>query len=103
MQLLVDVQCAWCADCVFLQVWTELIQHMKEQKLLPSINFMFSKRMIDNTAALLSHIDLCTNAEKGRIGAFMTRCVLAASLTKHGPEPCATCGKHFLVATLTAG
>jgi superfamily II RNA helicase len=72
------------------QVWTELIQTMKEKELLPSINFMFSKKMIDSTAAMLSHIDLCTNAEKGRIGAFMTR---------HAPQ--LRCPKKSVLVTVS--
>ena len=67
-----------------MQVWTELITHMKENELLPSINFMFSKKMIDSTAAMLNHIDLCTNTEKGRIGAFMSRCARCQAMARHG-------------------
>lgn len=56
-----------------MQTWTDMLAFLRERELLPSINFMFSKKMINNTAAGLTHLDFCTAEEKGRIGAFLSR------------------------------
>jgi superfamily II RNA helicase len=57
-----------------------MLMFLKERELLPSINFMFSKKMINSTADRLRHLDFCTNEEKGRIGAFIARCATRHTL-----------------------
>ena len=82
-------------------MWTELIGYLRVHELLPSINFMFSKKMIDQTAQQLQHIDLCTNAEKGRITAFLSRCGASLILQQspmHLPSSCSL--RHFPLRTL---
>lgn len=48
-------------------VWVHLVQHLKNQALLPACTFVFSKKKCEENADALSNIDFCTATEKSNI------------------------------------
>ena len=48
-------------------VWTHLINHLKKNKLLPVVNFVFSKKRCEEYASTLSGMDLCDAKEKSEV------------------------------------
>jgi superfamily II RNA helicase len=73
-----------------------MLMFLKERELLPSINFMFSKKMINSTADRLRHLDFCTNEEKGRIGAFIARCATCPSTATK--DLASSCGAQWALS-----
>ncbi|KAJ0407079.1 hypothetical protein P43SY_005352 [Pythium insidiosum] len=51
--------------------WTKLIQHLKDQTLLPVVVFAFSKRVCEESAQKLSKLDLSTPSERSEIHVFL--------------------------------
>ena len=48
-------------------VWTHLINHLKKNKLLPVVNFVFSKKRCEEYASNLSGMDLCDAKDKSEV------------------------------------
>lgn len=48
-------------------VWTHLINHLKKNKLLPVVNFVFSKKRCEEYAGNLQNMDLCDAKEKSEV------------------------------------
>jgi antiviral helicase SKI2 len=48
-------------------VWTHLINHLKKNKLLPVVNFVFSKKRCEEYAQNLQNMDLCDAKEKSEV------------------------------------
>jgi antiviral helicase SKI2 len=48
-------------------VWTHLINHLKKNKLLPVVNFVFSKKRCEEYASNLQGMDLCDAKEKSQV------------------------------------
>lgn len=48
-------------------VWTHLINHLKKNKLLPVVNFVFSKKRCEEYASNLQGMDLCDAKEKSEV------------------------------------
>lgn len=69
--------------------WTHLINHLRKNKLLPVVNFVFSKKRCEEYASNLQNMDLCDAREKSEVhivweralnrlkGESMTRCIQA--------------------------
>jgi len=47
--------------------WTHLINHLKKSKLLPVVNFVFSKKRCEEYASNLQNMDLCDAREKSEV------------------------------------
>jgi antiviral helicase SKI2 len=47
--------------------WTHLINHLKKSKLLPVVNFVFSKKRCEEYAGNLQNMDLCDAKEKSEV------------------------------------
>src|SRR5437762_1413580 len=54
-------------------LWTNLVNLLKDRKLLPVINFTFSKKRCDEFAAALTNLDLCDRVEKSKIHSFIEK------------------------------
>lgn len=48
-------------------VWNHLIDHLRKNKLLPVVNFVFSKKRCEEYASTLQKLDLCTAKEKSEV------------------------------------
>jgi len=48
-------------------IWIHLVHHLRREKLLPVVIFVFSKRRSEENAGVLSNIDLCTASEKSEV------------------------------------
>ena len=48
-------------------IWIHLVHHLRREKLLPVVIFVFSKRRCEENAAVLTNIDLCTASEKSEV------------------------------------
>ncbi|BEJ13916.1 hypothetical protein CspHIS471_0310900 [Cutaneotrichosporon sp. HIS471] len=48
-------------------IWTHLIAHLRKNKLLPVVNFVFSKKRCEEYAQTLSSTDLCDAKEKSEV------------------------------------
>jgi len=48
-------------------IWIHLVHHLRREKLLPVVIFVFSKRRCEENAAVLTNIDLCTASEKSQV------------------------------------
>lgn len=48
-------------------IWIHLTHHLRKEKLLPVVIFVFSKRRCEDNAAVLTNIDLCTASEKSEV------------------------------------
>lgn len=48
-------------------IWTHLINHLKKNKLLPVVNFVFSKKRCEEYASNLQGMDLCDAKEKSQV------------------------------------
>ena len=47
--------------------WVHLVQHLKQENLLPAVAFVFSKRRCETNADALSNLDYCTASEKSLV------------------------------------
>lgn len=54
-------------------VWVHLVQHLKNQALLPACIFVFSKKRCEENADALSSLDFCTAAEKSAVHMIIER------------------------------
>jgi antiviral helicase SKI2 len=48
-------------------IWIHLVHHLRREKLLPVVIFVFSKRRCEENAQVLTNIDLCTASEKSEV------------------------------------
>ena len=48
-------------------IWIHLVHHLRKEKLLPVVIFVFSKRRCEENAAVLTNIDLCSASEKSEV------------------------------------
>ena len=48
-------------------IWMQVVQHLRQQDLLPACIFVFSKKRCEENADALSSLDYCTAAEKSTI------------------------------------
>lgn len=48
-------------------LWSNLINYLKKQNLLPVVCFVFSKKRCEEYAGGLSNVDLCTATEKSKV------------------------------------
>src|ERR1700731_1608413 len=48
-------------------IWIHLVHHLRKEKLLPVVIFVFSKRRCEENASVLTNIDLCTASEKSEV------------------------------------
>ncbi|MCP9257772.1 Helicase SKI2W [Dirofilaria immitis] len=68
-------------------VYITVIDHLRMQKLLPAIVFVFSRRRCDDNAYLLRSVDLTTEKEKSSIHHFFSKCITRLKGSdKHLPQ-----------------
>ena len=48
-------------------IWIHLVHHLRREKLLPVVIFVFSKRRCEENASVLTNIDLCSASEKSEV------------------------------------
>ena len=56
-------------------VWVNMVQFLRKQRLLPTVIFVFSKRRCEENASTLANIDLNTSHEKSEIHVVIDRSV----------------------------
>src|SRR5579862_2430148 len=62
-------------------IWIHLVHHLRREKLLPVVIFVFSKRRCEENAQVLTNIDLCTASEKSEV-----HIVVEKSIARLKPE-----------------
>lgn len=66
------------------QTWVQLVQYLNQQKLLPAVVFVFSKKRCEDYADTLGGVNFCTAKERSEIHMFIDRAV--ARLKKEDRE-----------------
>lgn len=66
------------------QTWVQLVQYLNQQKLLPAVIFVFSKKRCEDYADTLGGVNFCTAKERSEIHMFIDRAV--ARLKKEDRE-----------------
>jgi antiviral helicase SKI2 len=65
-------------------IWIHLVHHLRREKLLPVVIFVFSKRRCEENAAVLTNIDLCTANEKSEVHVVIEKSIARLKAEDHG-------------------
>lgn len=65
-------------------IWIHLVHHLRREKLLPVVIFVFSKRRCEENAAVLNNIDLCTASEKSEVHIVVEKSIARLKVEDRG-------------------
>jgi antiviral helicase SKI2 len=65
-------------------IWIHLVHHLRREKLLPVVIFVFSKRRCEENAAVLTNIDLCTASEKSEVHIVVEKSIARLKVEDRG-------------------
>jgi antiviral helicase SKI2 len=65
-------------------IWIHLVHHLRREKLLPVVIFVFSKRRCEDNAAVLTNIDLCTASEKSEVHIVVEKSIARLKVDDRG-------------------
>jgi antiviral helicase SKI2 len=65
-------------------IWIHLVHHLRKEKLLPVVIFVFSKRRCEENASVLTNIDLCTASEKSEVHIVVEKSIARLKVEDRG-------------------
>jgi antiviral helicase SKI2 len=65
-------------------IWIHLVHHLRREKLLPVVIFVFSKRRCEENAQVLTNIDLCTASEKSEVHIVVEKSIARLKVEDRG-------------------